>query len=132
MAAWHVLRSRSGVTMYFVLIVLCSWLAACGLPERLTMISYQHGEVTPLAGFEDVRAVDGYPSDAFQASFDEAIATFMKSPVPPDGRRDWDSLVLSSGGINGAFGTGILTGWTDRGDRPDFRFVTGVSVGALM
>ncbi len=129
---WNVPGSCSGVFMYIVLIGLCSSIAACGLPERLTMISYRHGEVTPLEGFEEVRAVDGYPSDAFQASFDEALSAFMKSPVPPDGRRDWDSLVLSSGGINGAFGTGILTGWTERGDRPDYRFVTGVSVGALM
>ena len=96
------------------------------------MISYRHGEITPLAGFENVRAVDGYPNEAFQASFDQAIATFLNSPVPTDGRRDWNSLVLSSGGINGAFGTGILTAWTARGDRPDFRLVTGVSVGALM
>lgn len=41
-------------------------------------------------------------------------------------------LALSGGGDNGAFGAGILYGWTQRGDRPDFALVTGVSTGALI
>ncbi len=41
-------------------------------------------------------------------------------------------LALSGGGDNGAFGAGLLTGWTARGDRPRFDLVTGVSTGAMM
>ena len=41
-------------------------------------------------------------------------------------------LVLSGGGGAGAFGAGILVGWTRRGTRPTFQIVTGVSVGALI
>ena len=41
-------------------------------------------------------------------------------------------LALSGGGPNGAFGAGVLTGWTARGDRPKFDLVTGVSAGALI
>ncbi|BDQ38415.1 lipoprotein [Pseudodesulfovibrio nedwellii] len=41
-------------------------------------------------------------------------------------------LSLSGGGADGAFGAGFLTGWTSRGDRPNFTFVTGVSTGALI
>jgi predicted acylesterase/phospholipase RssA len=40
-------------------------------------------------------------------------------------------LAISGGGDNGAFGAGLLYGWTERGDRPEFRLVTGVSTGAL-
>ena len=40
-------------------------------------------------------------------------------------------LVISGGGAKGAFGAGILNGWTERGDRPSFDVVTGVSVGSL-
>lgn len=40
-------------------------------------------------------------------------------------------LAISGGGENGAFGAGLLYGWTERGDRPQFRLVTGVSTGAL-
>jgi len=41
-------------------------------------------------------------------------------------------LVISSGGDDGAFGAGLLTGWTAAGNRPDFDLVTGVSTGALI
>lgn len=40
-------------------------------------------------------------------------------------------LALSGGGANGAFGAGVLVGWSARGDRPRFDIVTGVSTGAL-
>ena len=41
-------------------------------------------------------------------------------------------LAVSGGGDNGAFGAGLLIGWTERGDRPQFKLVTGVSTGALI
>ncbi len=41
-------------------------------------------------------------------------------------------LALSGGGADGAFGAGVLIGWTKRGDRPQFNVVTGVSTGALI
>jgi hypothetical protein len=41
-------------------------------------------------------------------------------------------LVLSGGGQDGAFGAGILGGWSASGNRPEFDVVTGVSAGALM
>ena len=40
-------------------------------------------------------------------------------------------LAISGGGLNGAFGAGLLVGWTAAGTRPEFTMVTGVSTGAL-
>lgn len=40
-------------------------------------------------------------------------------------------LAISGGGANGAFGAGLLTGWTKIGTRPEFTAVTGISTGAL-
>jgi predicted patatin/cPLA2 family phospholipase len=40
-------------------------------------------------------------------------------------------LAISGGGSNGAFGAGLLLGWTATGTRPEFAMVTGVSTGAL-
>jgi hypothetical protein len=40
-------------------------------------------------------------------------------------------LAVSGGGSDGAFGAGLLVGWTARGDRPEFDIVTGISTGAL-
>jgi len=41
-------------------------------------------------------------------------------------------LALSGGGGDGAFGAGILCGWTEAGTRPRFKLVTGISTGAIM
>ena len=40
-------------------------------------------------------------------------------------------LAISGGGANGAFGAGLLVGWSATGERPEFSMVTGVSTGAL-
>lgn len=42
------------------------------------------------------------------------------------------ALSLSGGGANGAFGAGLLKGWSEIGDRPEFLLVTGISTGALI
>jgi hypothetical protein len=49
------------------------------------------------------------------------------------GRRvEIESLSLSGGGGDGAFGAGLLVGWTENGGRPEFEVVTGISTGALI
>lgn len=40
-------------------------------------------------------------------------------------------LAISGGGANGAFGAGLLNGWSATGRRPEFSMVTGISTGAL-
>jgi predicted acylesterase/phospholipase RssA len=47
-------------------------------------------------------------------------------PLPPA-----SYLAISGGGEDGAFGAGILVGWTATGTRPEFKLVTGISTGAL-
>jgi hypothetical protein len=41
-------------------------------------------------------------------------------------------LSLSGGGAQGAFGAGLLCGWSEAGTRPTFKIVTGISTGALI
>ena len=41
-------------------------------------------------------------------------------------------LVLSGGGAYGAYSAGVLVGWTQTGQRPQFDVVTGISTGALI
>lgn len=65
------------------------------------------------------------PPPAPHAVFDDAVRT-------ADGRPRLVLLALSGGGARGAFGAGLLTGWTRGGTRPRFAAVTGVSTGALM
>ena len=46
--------------------------------------------------------------------------------------RSQNFLAISGGGQNGAFGAGLLNGWSQNGDRPTFRIVTGISTGAII
>ncbi len=41
-------------------------------------------------------------------------------------------LALSGGGADGAFGAGLLVGWSAAGTRPEFTIVTGISTGAII
>lgn len=41
-------------------------------------------------------------------------------------------LALSGGGADGAYGAGVIVGWTASGNRPEFALVSGVSIGALI
>ncbi len=50
----------------------------------------------------------------------------------PSGPQVSHVLVLSEGGFNGAFPSGLLKGWTEAGTRPKFDVVTGISAGALI
>ncbi len=50
----------------------------------------------------------------------------------PGGERVYNYLAVSGGGSDGAFGAGLINGWTENGSRPHFKIVTGVSTGALI
>jgi predicted acylesterase/phospholipase RssA len=72
------------------------------------------------------------------------ILTFVRNHMPNvtrlaadagngrDAKPHAEFLALSGGAEDGAFGAGLLTGWSKRGDRPEFEVVTGVSAGALI
>lgn len=46
--------------------------------------------------------------------------------------REHNLLAVSGGGQNGAFGAGLLYGWSESGTRPEFTMVTGISTGGLI
>ncbi|WP_262299893.1 patatin-like phospholipase family protein [Microvirga sesbaniae] len=48
-------------------------------------------------------------------------------PLPPG-----SYLAISGGGGDGAFGAGLLCGWSDSGTMPAFKLVTGISTGAMI
>lgn len=60
------------------------------------------------------------------------MGRFAIAPVRENGRPVVNYLALSGGGADGAFGAGMLVGWSEAGTRPRFEVVTGVSTGALI
>jgi predicted patatin/cPLA2 family phospholipase len=63
---------------------------------------------------------------------DEPAATFRQDRSQAVLRGPRTYLALSGGGADGAFGAGVLNGWTEAGTRPSFSIVSGVSTGALI
>lgn len=53
-------------------------------------------------------------------------------PVNANGEKDYAIIGISGGGANGAYGAGVMNGWTENGTRPEFKIVTGISTGALI
>jgi hypothetical protein len=97
-------------------------LAACGSLPRET---YSAGDMLGGApqGLSDIRFNAG--DTAAGIRFAEAARARAAN------RRNLDVLAVSGGGSNGAYGAGLLVGWTKAGGRPQFDIVTGVSTGAL-
>ena len=58
--------------------------------------------------------------------------TPANTAIPRTNKNRVAILALSGGGSDGAYGVGVLNGWTKSGARPEFDIVTGVSTGALM
>jgi predicted acylesterase/phospholipase RssA len=68
--------------------------------------------------------------DAIESTSRERASLTILGPI--DELPTANFLAISGGGDAGAFGAGILVGWTQRGSRPEFKVVTGVSAGALI
>ncbi|UCH47781.1 MAG: patatin-like phospholipase family protein [Betaproteobacteria bacterium] len=74
--------------------------------------------------------------DAAPENFDELVEIFRQQLVRDGGEEALaiprSMLLISGGGANGAFGAGLLKGWTESGTRPEMTIVTGISTGALI
>lgn len=82
----------------------------------------------------DVRAWGDAHSELFQQDLIESIRNELPGLFhnPVDGSFEYAGLALSGGGDHGAFGVGVLKGWSESGTRPVFKVVTGISTGALI
>ncbi|MET0867924.1 MAG: patatin-like phospholipase family protein [Pseudorhodoplanes sp.] len=78
-----------------------------------------------VAADQELAAIANIPNARFWA---DSEAEYMRAL--PTQRGPW--LILSAGGEDGAYGAGLLGGWSKAGKRPEFAMVTGVSTGALI
>ncbi len=120
-------------TMRFLMVAVALLGAACSHPERGPAVPQALTFEAEVPGMPGVRFfIDGDPhvlADIAVAAAKRTIAYNAKQGItgPPDRHL----LAISGGGDNGAFGAGLLVGWTAAGDRPEFAIVTGISTGAL-
>ncbi len=121
------------ITTRVALACLALALALCGCataPDRLAVpAALSSGATVP--GLADVRVWgDAQFSHALlQAELPVLKAKYQarNGPTPQS-----HLLAISGGADDGAFGAGLLVGWSDHGDRPEFDLVTGISAGALI
>ena len=76
--------------------------------------------------FEDATVLRASIEQAFVQEAPESYS------IGPNGEHIYNYLSISGGGSDGAFGAGLLNGWSETGGRPQFKVVTGVSTGALI
>lgn len=67
----------------------------------------------------------------YVADWNEKSREYFKDEYSGVIGREHNYLAVSGGGANGAFGAGLLVGWSVAGARPEFTIVTGISTGAL-
>jgi hypothetical protein len=110
-------------------------LTACSLPERLSAVPQSDTTIAQIPNIPNARyfpdaQIDLMAQETLAAREREA-ATLAKNGQQNGPLPAMDILAVSGGGADGAFGAGLLTGWTESGTRPVFKLVTGVSTGAL-
>jgi hypothetical protein len=115
--------------------VMLAVLQGCASLQRLPAVPEDSTTRAGVLGIPNVRFfvdddLSPYLKEAM-ASLDREKAFLAKSghvgEMPPA-----NFLALSGGGDDGAFGAGLLVGWTQSGTRPQFKLVTGISTGALI
>jgi predicted patatin/cPLA2 family phospholipase len=109
-------------------------LSACATNERLPAVPLSLAASAVPLDIADARFYADGDTDRISALATQAYTRAKSSGLlnPVNGKPPVRTfLAMSGGGDDGAFGAGLLTGWTMRGDRPEFTVVTGVSTGAL-
>jgi predicted acylesterase/phospholipase RssA len=108
-------------------------LPGCSTPVRGPAVPPSLTTRATVLGLPNERFFPFYGTEPLEAEFTAAADRMRRAQglaanaIPPE----LQLLAVSGGGENGAFGAGVLCGWSDYGNRPVFELVTGVSTGAL-
>jgi len=126
-------RSGSIALAWLLLVALVCGAGGCGPLTVRTPVPKDSVSDAQIPGIKAAR----WWGDAVSEEYKNTISSMVTQerevralkpgePMPPA-----EFLAISGGGADGAYGAGLLCGWTAHGDRPMFKVVTGVSTGAL-
>jgi hypothetical protein len=125
MAALARLISASSVAL------VCALLAACAVAPHRQPLPQELADRAEVPGIPAARHWGDEPPDAFRDWLNLPDAE-LQALYPALVGRPHRYLLISGGGGDGAFGAGLLVGWTAAGNRPEFQIVTGISTGAII
>lgn len=117
--------------LFLVFLLVTTLVCSCAsLPQRNPLPDDFAGMAEIPGMSERVRYWGDEPPPYERAWLGQSREELMKQYSGVMGR-EHDYLAISGGGPQGAFGAGLLVGWTETGTRPEFTMVTGISTGAL-
>jgi predicted patatin/cPLA2 family phospholipase len=125
-AGWRV-RSLQGGSLLVLVASVGVGIGGCASLERLPAVTYAQAKQADILDIPDARF---YVAETKQI-LDLAVKANQRRNMTRGVSATRHFLAISGGGDDGAFGAGLLVGWSDRGNRPEFDVVTGVSTGAL-
>lgn len=115
-----------------VALILAGTLAACGTIYSRNPLPQKGDEMAEIPGLPiNARFWGDQASPQMINLVRHATPEQMKQVLPGWYGQKLNFLAISGGGQDGAFGAGLINGWTAAGTRPEFHVVTGVSTGAL-
>ena len=122
--------------LYWLIIVVL-FTTGCASTRSRNAVPMDLLDKTEVPGFQDIRSLDGHPNNFFRKDMvtlfnQENEQEKIGSIGATNSNRNYAVLAISGGAANGAYGVGLLNGWTRQGSRPVFKVVTGVSTGAII
>lgn len=119
-----------------VLVVALGAVAGCAIPARGPAVPSSYTERALPLGMSNARFfADGDPAPMIAEAalaIERERASLRAAGLSTKQMPAASFLAISGGGDNGAFGAGLINGWTTTGTRPEFNIVTGVSTGSLI
>lgn len=119
------------------LLIFTLFVCGCSSIRARHAVPMELADKVRILGMQDIRALSDHPSNYLIEDFIRLLSHQKK-----DEREDslwaaknghaYSVLAISGGAANGAYGVGLLNGWTRSGSRPFFHIVTGVSTGAII
>lgn len=129
---------RKGGRMNYKVIIICLltitiFIAGCAKTRVHNTLPANLENQVKVAGFEDVKGLRAW-ADKPNEEFNQEAVLSMKREVQAATEIGDEVyfLAISGGGADGAYGVGLLNGWSEAGTRPEFKLVTGISTGALI
>lgn len=119
--------------MYWFVIILF-FISGCASTRMRHAVPMDLLNKTQIYGMQDIRAFSGNPSDSFKNDCIKLLEQEEReSPSFFNFKASlaYSMLAISGGAANGAYGAGLLNGWSQSGTRPVFKVVTGISTGAI-